>query len=77
MAELELSDLYALSALREQGFKPLRTASDGRRCVWVFEATPELRTALEAFFGREMKVDALGFSERVRAAKSEVHALRA
>ena len=77
MDELAVSDLYALSALRTKGVEPVRTAGDGRRVSWVFEESEELRETLQAFYSRALAVDALSFSERVRAAKAEAMNLRA
>ena len=76
MDELVLGDLYALAALRTRGVEPVRTAADGRRTAWIFVESPEVRTALEEFYGRRLTVDAMGFSERVRAAKAEAMAFR-
>ena len=77
MDEFNVGDLYALSALRTRGVEPVRCAGDGRRATWVFRDTPELRETLEAFYGRQMMVDALSFSEQVRAAKAQAMNLRA
>ena len=77
MEEIEIADLYALSALRTRGVEPNRCTGDGRRATWVFSDTPDLREALEDFYGRRLTVDALSFSEQVRSAKGEAMNLRA
>ena len=77
MDELSISDLYALAALRSEGIEPIRTVGDGRRAAWIFAESPDLREALEDFYGRRLTVDALSFSEQVRSAKGEAMNLRA
>lgn len=77
MEELAIGDLYALSALRTEGFEPVRAAQDGHRVAWIFRATPELRATLSRFYARSMQVDALSFAEAIRSAKGEAMNLRA
>jgi hypothetical protein len=77
MDEMTIGDLYCLSALRTEGFEPIRATQDGNRVAWVFKATPELRATLSRFYGHSMQVDALSFSEAVRSAKGEAMNLRA
>jgi len=77
MDEMTIGDLYALSALRTEGFEPVRAAQDGHRVAWVFRGSPELRAALSRFYGRTMQVDALSFAEAIRSAKGEAMNLRA
>ena len=76
MEELSIGDLYALAALRSEGIEPIRTVGDGRRAAWIFAESPDLREALEDFYGRRLTVDALTFSEQVRSAKGEAMNLR-
>jgi len=77
MDEMTIGDLYALSALRTEGFEPVRAMQDGHRVAWVFRGSPELRAALSRFYGRSMRVDALSFAEAIRSAKGEAMNLRA
>ena len=77
MAELKISDLYALSALKSQGIEPSGVSQEGGRAVWLFTATNDVRTVLEAFYGRSLPVDALTFGEQIRTSKAEAMHMRA
>ncbi len=61
----------------EPGIEPLRIRQESGRAVWDFEATEEVRQALESFYNRALSVDALAFSDLIRSSKGEVMNLRA
>jgi len=67
----EVSDLYLTALLRLRGHRPVRVLGDGRRCVWVFDSTPELERDLSGFYDGTLAVPARDFSEAVRSAKGE------
>jgi hypothetical protein len=67
----EVSDLYLTALLRLRGHRPVRVLGDGRRCVWVFDSTPELERDLSGFYDGTLAVRARDFAEAVRSAKGE------
>jgi hypothetical protein len=75
-AEVTLSDIYVLSALRLAGHRPLRAVPEGHRTAWVFADTREVREVLRRFYAGELRVDAHAFSEVLRGAKAEAVHLR-
>lgn len=67
----EVTDLYLTALLRLRGHQPVRVRTDGRRTVWVFEATPELEADLSGYFEGSLQLSALAFAEAIRTTKGE------
>lgn len=67
----EVSDLYLTALLRVLGHRPAQVLGDGRRCVWVFEPTPEIERDLAGFYDGSLTVPARDYAEAVRSCKGE------
>ena len=71
MAELNVTDLYLVSALRLHGLQPQRVSRDGHRATWSFAETAQARRLVEAYYAHELMVDAINYAEHIRSAKGE------
>jgi hypothetical protein len=67
----QVSDLYLTALLKLRGHRPFRVLGDGRRCVWVFDSTPELEGDLTGFYEGTLMVPARDYAETVRSTKGE------
>ncbi len=64
------SDLYYAAYLKVAGVPFIGTESEGRRVIFIFEASPELREFKANFFNRTAKVPALSYADEIKAMKS-------
>lgn len=76
MDERLIGDLYLLGALRLRGIEPVRTTADGGRAAWAFLRSTEVQEVVEQFYARRLPLDALTYSEAIRAGKAEAVHLR-
>jgi hypothetical protein len=67
----EVSHLYLTALLRMRGHTPSRVSGDGRRAVWVFDASPELAADVAAYYSGELQVSARDCAEGVHSAKGQ------
>ena len=68
----QTEDLYLASAIQEMGIKPRGVWKDGSRSTFEFEDTPELQRVITDFISGNLTLEAQGYSERIRSAKSAV-----
>lgn len=66
----ETEDLYLASAIEAMGIRPRGVWSDGRRSTWEFEDSEGLRQIVADYFAWKLMLEAHGFAERIRSAKS-------
>jgi hypothetical protein len=64
------SDLYLASALQQAGHSLKSVVKDSARATFEFEDSEPLREAVSDFFAGRLVVEAHGFAERIRSAKS-------
>ena len=67
------SDLYYAAYLRVAGVKFLEPVRDGKRVVFVFEASEAIRDLKRDYFTRAAKVSALDFADEIRSMKAIIH----
>ena len=76
MDERLIGDLYLLGALRLRGIEPVRAIAEGGRAAWAFEQSEAVRDVVAQYFARSLPLDALTYSEAIRAGKAEAVHLR-
>ena len=69
----EISDLGLITGLLSLGYAPKERRRDGKRVIYVFESSDNLKQLCEDFFSNRMSVDAQTFHTTMKAVKSSIY----
>lgn len=62
----DIADLFLVSYLWIKDFKPVSKFTEGRRTLFQFRSSPELREEIEKYYAAGTTIDALTFADRYR-----------
>lgn len=69
----EISDLGLVTGLMTLGYSPLERRKEGKRVLFVFEDSEEIKKLKDDFYNNRMDVDARQFHMTMKSVKNSIY----